>query len=96
MPLLLPFWSTATGGELVTTQLSRCKPVVSLSLLVAENAVTFLPALANPAQAPGVTVRPLDEPAAHWDLHVAWQRGKMAEPVRALLEKLQQPVARGQ
>lgn len=63
----------------------------ALSLLVAENAVTFLPALTHKVLAPGVVCRPLDEPAAHWDLHVAWQRGKMAEPVRALVEAMAQP-----
>ena len=57
----------------------------ALSLLVAENAVTFLPALTNKVLAPGVVCRPLDEPAARWDLHVAWQRGRMTEAVRALV-----------
>lgn len=60
----------------------------ALSLLVAENAITFLPALAHHALAPGVVCRPLDEPAARWDLHVVWQRGRIAAPVRTLVDAL--------
>lgn len=63
----------------------------SLSLLVAENAVTFLPQMATPLRAPGVTYRPLDERAVRWDLSVVWQRGPMTTPVRALVEALSGP-----
>jgi DNA-binding transcriptional LysR family regulator len=60
----------------------------ALSLLVAENAVALLPGFAHKIPAPGVTCRPLDEAAARWDLQVAWQRGQMTRPVRALVDAL--------
>lgn len=60
----------------------------ALSLVVAENAVTLLPGFANKIPAPGVIFRPLDDAAAKWDLQVAWQRGQMTQPVRALIEAL--------
>ncbi len=60
----------------------------ALSLLVAENAVTFVPALTGRLRAPGVTYRSLDERTARWHLLVAWQRGPMTTPVRALVDAL--------
>ena len=60
----------------------------TLSLLVAENAVTLLPGLVSKFKVPGVTFRPLSSPAVKWDLQVAWQRGKIAEPVRELVDLL--------
>ncbi len=59
--------------------------VHALSLVVAENAVMLLPSLVTSFAAPGVAFRPLCNPAAKWDLQVAWQRGKIAEPVRDLV-----------
>jgi DNA-binding transcriptional LysR family regulator len=60
----------------------------TLSLLVAENAVTLLPALIQRLKVPGVTFRPLRGSALKWDLQVAWQRGKITEPVRELVNLL--------
>lgn len=60
----------------------------TLSLLVAENAVTVLPGLVTKFNVPGVTFRPLRSPSVKWDLQVAWQRGKITEPVRELVELL--------
>jgi DNA-binding transcriptional LysR family regulator len=60
----------------------------TLSLLVAENAVTLLPSLVEKLKVPGVAFRPLRSPAVKWDLQVAWQRGKIAEPVRELVDLL--------
>jgi DNA-binding transcriptional LysR family regulator len=60
----------------------------TLSLLVAENAVTMLPGLVSKMKVPGVTFRPLRSPLVKWDLQVAWQRGKIAEPVRDLVNFL--------
>lgn len=60
----------------------------TLSLLVAEHAVTLLPGLVSKFKVPGVTFRPLSRPAVKWDLQVAWQRGKIAEPVRELVDLL--------
>jgi DNA-binding transcriptional LysR family regulator len=60
----------------------------TLSLLVAENAVTLLPALVQGVRVPGVTFRPLRGAAMKWDLQAAWQRGKIKEPVRELVNLL--------
>lgn len=60
----------------------------TLSLLIAENAVALLPALVERFRAPGVTFRPLDGTPVKWDLQVAWQRGRITEPVRALVNLL--------
>ncbi len=60
----------------------------AFSLLVAENAVTLLPDLKTKPVASGVTSRPLDERSARWDLNVAWQRGQMTQPMRALVDAL--------
>lgn len=60
----------------------------SLSLLVAENAVSLLPGWEKQVEVPGVTFRPLAEKRGRWDLQVAWQRGKSPEAVNALLAAL--------
>jgi hypothetical protein len=60
----------------------------TLSLLVAENAVTLLPALIQGFQVPGVTFRPLRGAAVKWELQVAWHRGRITEPVRELVNLL--------
>jgi DNA-binding transcriptional LysR family regulator len=60
----------------------------TLSLLVAESAVALLPALVERFQVPGVAFRPLRGTTAKWDLQVAWQRGKITEPVRELVNLL--------
>lgn len=64
-----------------------------LSLIVTENAVTLLPDYAKKTQVPGVVFRPLRDSTARWDLLVAWQRGKVSAPVRALLDGLSMKVA---
>lgn len=63
----------------------------TLSLLVAENAVALLPELVERFQVPGVTFRPLRGTTAKWHLQVAWQRGKITEPVRELVTLLTKP-----
>ena len=60
----------------------------SLSLLVAEDAVTLLPALVEKFKVPGVAFRPLRGSAEKWELLAVWQRGKITEPVRALVALL--------
>ena len=57
----------------------------TLSLLVAENAVTLLPALVEKFSVPGVTFRPLRGTPANWELQVGWHRGKITAPVRELV-----------
>lgn len=58
----------------------------TLSLLVAEHAVTLLPGLVEKLKVPGGAFRPLRTPAVMWDLQIAWQRGKITEPVRQLVD----------
>lgn len=60
----------------------------TLSLLVAENAVALLPSLVEAVKVPGVTFRPLRGTNVRWDLQAAWQRGKITEPVRELVNLL--------
>lgn len=59
-----------------------------LSLLVSENAVTLLPGLVSASKVPGVAFRPLKGSSVKWDLQVAWQRGKIADPVREFVALL--------
>jgi DNA-binding transcriptional LysR family regulator len=60
----------------------------TLSLLVAENAVTLLPSLVQRTKVPGVTFRPLQGAMEKWDLQAAWHRGKITEPVREFVNLL--------
>ena len=60
----------------------------TLSLLVAEDAVTLFSGLVLKFKVPGVVFRPLRSPPVKWDLQVAWQRGKISEPVRNLVSLL--------
>lgn len=57
----------------------------SFSTLVTEQAVMLGPAYLAKNSIPGVAFRPLKEPDAHWEIYVAWQRGRIAEPVKTLL-----------
>ena len=59
-----------------------------LSLIVTEGAVSLQPGYAKKLQVPGVVFRPLRDSSAKWELMVAWQRGKVSEPVKALLDAL--------
>lgn len=59
-----------------------------LLLVVTEGAVSLIPEYAAGVRVPGVVFRPLKDAAVHWDLLVAWQRGKVSAPVRALLDAL--------
>jgi DNA-binding transcriptional LysR family regulator len=59
-----------------------------LATIVSEGAIDLLPEYATRGQVPGIVYRPLEDNAASCELLVAWQRGKVAEPVRAMLEVL--------
>ena len=60
----------------------------TLSLVVAEDAVTLLPSLVDRFKVPGVAFRPVRESAAKWELQAVWHRGKITEPVRVLVAPL--------
>lgn len=59
-----------------------------LAVVVTDGAVALSPDYLKRTQVPGVVFRPLRGADVHWDFDVAWQRGKVTEPVRALLEHL--------
>lgn len=59
-----------------------------LSTVITENAVSLLPIYASKTGVPGVVFKPLADSSAHWELVVAWQRGKVSSAVQALLEAL--------
>lgn len=60
----------------------------ALSTVVAENAAIIVPAFSQSGTVPGVVFRPLKSPSVQWELLVAWQRGRLGEGVRALLDAL--------
>jgi DNA-binding transcriptional LysR family regulator len=60
----------------------------ALSLVVSDGLVALAPDFVQEMKAPGVSYRPVSDPSAKWDFLVVWQRGKIAEPVRALLDAL--------
>lgn len=59
-----------------------------LGMVVAEGAVSLLPAYAAKTRAPGIVYRPLHDKTVTWDLLVAWQRGRLTEPVKTILAAL--------
>jgi DNA-binding transcriptional LysR family regulator len=59
-----------------------------LATVVTDQAVALVPDYTKSLPVPGVVFRPLLDPSARWSLVIAWQRGRVSEPVRALLEAL--------
>jgi DNA-binding transcriptional LysR family regulator len=59
-----------------------------LASIVSEGAIDLLPEYATKTAVPDIAYRPLRDTAASCELLVAWQRGKLSEPVRAMLETL--------
>jgi DNA-binding transcriptional LysR family regulator len=60
----------------------------ALTLVAAEHLVILLPRTSVRAAPPGVLFRGLREEDARWNMLVAWQRGKVIEPVRAMVDTL--------
>ncbi len=58
------------------------------SLVVSEGAVALMPDFAAERFAPSVRVLPIEDASAKWDLLVVWQRGRLAPPVKVLIEAL--------
>ncbi|ACB75514.1 LysR family transcriptional regulator [Opitutus terrae] len=65
----------------------------ALATVVTEGAVLLQPDYARSMKVPGIVFRPLQDSAVKWELLLAWQRGKVADPVRAILAAL--PTQRG-
>ena len=59
-----------------------------LASVVTEHAVALMPEYTQGTAVPGVVFRPLSDSTARWDLVVAWQRGRVLEPVRMILAAL--------
>jgi hypothetical protein len=51
-----------------------------------EGAVSLQPSLISHLRIPNVVMVPIAEKRATWDLFIAWQRGRMSNPLRALLD----------
>jgi DNA-binding transcriptional LysR family regulator len=54
-----------------------------------EGAVSLQPSFISHLGIPNVVLVPIAEKRATWDLFIAWQRGKMSNPLRALLDSFQ-------
>lgn len=59
-----------------------------LATVVTEGAIDFLPEYTKKNAGPDVVFRPLQDVDARWELFVAWQRGKVSAPIRAVLAAL--------
>ena len=59
-----------------------------LALLGNEDAISLRPMFVRHPEAPNVVIVPIADEDATWDVFVAWQRGKIAAPVRALVDAL--------
>ncbi len=59
-----------------------------LEMVGNEGAVALMPAYARHQVTPCLTMLPVAEPEAAWDLFIVWQRGKTAGPLRTFLDAL--------
>jgi hypothetical protein len=62
--------------------------VESLSLAANEEAISIQPAFISHLDVPNVVMVPIADAGATWDLFVVWKQGKIASPLRALLDAL--------
>jgi len=60
----------------------------SLALLGNEDTISLKPMFVTHLEVPNVVIVPIADKGATWDVFVAWQRGKIAAPVRALIDAL--------
>ena len=58
------------------------------SLVASDGAVTLLPDYFAQTPPPGVTLVPLIDPAAHWDLLLIWQRGRAPRVLKGMIDLL--------
>lgn len=59
-----------------------------LATVVTEEAVALLPEYSKSLPVPGVVFRPLLDASARWHLIVAWQRGKVPDTIKVMLDAL--------
>ena len=62
--------------------------VETLALSANEDAISIQPAFISHLNIPNVVIVPIADAGATWDLFVIWQRGKVASPLRTLLNEL--------
>ena len=60
----------------------------SLAISGNEDAISLNPVFVRHLKIPNVAIVPIADKGATWDVFVAWQRGKTAAPVRALVDAL--------
>ena len=58
----------------------------SLAISGNEDGISLNPVFVRHWKIPNVAIVPIADQGATWDVFVAWQRGKTAAPVRALIE----------
>ena len=61
----------------------------SLVISANEGAISLQPSFISHLNIPNVVMVPVAEKRATWDLSIVWQRGKMSDPLRALLDSFQ-------
>ncbi len=62
--------------------------VETLAMAANEEAISIQPAFISHLKVPNVVLVPLADAGATWDLFLIWQRGKIASPLRTLLDEL--------
>jgi molybdate transport repressor ModE-like protein len=62
--------------------------VESLAVAANEEAISIQPAFISHLEVPNVVMVPIADAGATWDLFVVWLRGKVAGPLRTLLNEL--------
>jgi DNA-binding transcriptional LysR family regulator len=60
----------------------------AFSLLVSEGVVTIQPQYFTKTIVPGIVFRPLRDDKMRWDMYVVWQRGKVSQIVKMLVDLL--------
>ena len=60
----------------------------SLAISGNEDAISVNPMFVRHLEVPNVVIVPIADKRATWDVFVAWQRGKTAASVRALIDAL--------
>lgn len=65
----------------------------SLAILGNEDAVLLKPSFVRYLEAPNIVIVPIGDKGATWEVFVAWQRGKTATAVRALIDALDLKIA---
>ena len=62
--------------------------VETLAMAANEEMISIQPAFIFHLKVPNVVLVPIADAGATWDLFLIWQRGKIASPLRTLLDEL--------